>query len=193
MRNETREVLKALKSQIPNVITTIRIIAIPFVALFIWRHDLLTALVVYIAAMLTDIVDGYIARKYNLSSPLGAVLDAIADKLMAITVLLFFTFIAVLPWFVIVIIFAKELLMVLGGYKLYNTKNIVAVSNRFGKISAFILNVSIGTVFLHQYIYPADIIFVAVGLLLSVANFFQYLKKYLDLKNSNKHNSIITK
>ena len=84
--------------QIPNVLTIGRILAVPLVvALFYWTSnpwaDPLAAFV-FIFAAITDWIDGYLARKLQVTTPLGAFLDPVADKLMVATalVLLVFTF-----------------------------------------------------------------------------------------------------
>lgn len=72
-------------TSIPNLLTYGRIVAIPVIALLIASENLtlrLVALVLYILAAVTDWLDGYLARKWNQSSPLGRMLDPIADKLL---------------------------------------------------------------------------------------------------------------
>jgi CDP-diacylglycerol--glycerol-3-phosphate 3-phosphatidyltransferase/cardiolipin synthase len=75
---------------LPNVLTIGRIVAVPLVVvLFYWSHpwsDPLAALV-FIAASLTDWLDGYLARRMGITTPLGAFLDPVADKLMVSTAL----------------------------------------------------------------------------------------------------------
>src|SRR5207247_7453063 len=72
-----------------NWLTVLRILLIPvFVSLLVYRKPGL-ALVVFVAAALTDLLDGYVARRQGLSSRLGAFLDPMADKLLIVS--LFFT------------------------------------------------------------------------------------------------------
>jgi CDP-diacylglycerol--glycerol-3-phosphate 3-phosphatidyltransferase len=75
---------------LPNILTVTRIIAVPLVvALFYWSHPWANPLaaVVFIAAAVTDSLDGYLARKYGLTTPMGEFLDPVADKLMVATAL----------------------------------------------------------------------------------------------------------
>jgi CDP-diacylglycerol--glycerol-3-phosphate 3-phosphatidyltransferase len=77
-------------SQLPNVLTIARILAVPLVVgLFYWQHPWSNpmAAVVFIAAALTDTLDGYLARKLGILTPLGEFLDPVADKLMVATAL----------------------------------------------------------------------------------------------------------
>jgi CDP-diacylglycerol--glycerol-3-phosphate 3-phosphatidyltransferase len=75
---------------LPNVLTIARIVAVPLVVvLFYWNHpwsDPLAA-IVFIAAAITDTLDGYLARRMGITTPLGEFLDPVADKLMVATAL----------------------------------------------------------------------------------------------------------
>jgi CDP-diacylglycerol--glycerol-3-phosphate 3-phosphatidyltransferase/cardiolipin synthase len=77
-------------AHLPNVLTVARIVAVPLVvALFYWEHPWSNPLaaVVFIAAALTDTLDGYLARRLDITTPLGEFLDPVADKLMVATAL----------------------------------------------------------------------------------------------------------
>ena len=77
-------------ANLPNVLTIARILAVPLVVLlFYWSNPWSNpiAAVVFIAAALTDTLDGYLARRYGYTTPLGEFLDPVADKLMVATAL----------------------------------------------------------------------------------------------------------
>jgi cardiolipin synthase len=67
---------------LPNALTLLRILAIPFFAIAVWYGHYWQAFILFAAAGFTDLLDGYIARTFNQSSDLGAVLDPAADKLL---------------------------------------------------------------------------------------------------------------
>lgn len=76
---------------LPNVLTLIRLVLIPvFIILFYWPTDLsnLYAAIVFIIAALTDLLDGYLARKLKLTTKFGAFLDPVADKIIVCTALI---------------------------------------------------------------------------------------------------------
>lgn len=117
---------------VPNVLTMLRMLLIPvFVAVFAAGHTK-WALVVFLAASLTDMLDGYIARKYQLITNFGKLMDPLADKLMVCTALVCQGVRGIIPWAAIILVMVKELLMVLGGaFMLKN--DVVVYSNLLGK------------------------------------------------------------
>lgn len=70
---------------LPNVLTLLRILAVPFFAIALWYGHALEALLIFATAGFTDLLDGFIARRFNQYSDLGAVLDPAADKLLMTT------------------------------------------------------------------------------------------------------------
>ncbi len=83
------------KTDIPNYLTYGRIIAIPFIiVLALWGSDMLrwVALVLFALAAITDFFDGYLARKWGTVSPIGQMLDPIADKLLVGALLIAFAY-----------------------------------------------------------------------------------------------------
>ncbi|WIF94230.1 CDP-diacylglycerol--glycerol-3-phosphate 3-phosphatidyltransferase [Caminicella sporogenes] len=124
---------------IPNILTIFRFILIPVFIYFFFANiegNILYATYIFILAGITDVLDGYIARKYNLVTKWGQAMDPLADKMMQITVLACFTIKKFLPIWVIIIIGIKELLMIAGGLFLYYKRNKVVVpANRYGKIA----------------------------------------------------------
>ena len=100
---------------IPNALTVVRILLLPVV---VWRFiigDATGALIAYLAAMLTDALDGIIARKLNQITALGKLLDPLADKLSLVTLLGLFVSDGQIPLWVLAIILVKEVTMVIGG------------------------------------------------------------------------------
>ena len=76
------------KENIPNILTIIRFILIPFLYISVLSHHYLTALIIFTISALTDILDGYIARKYNYITDIGKLIDPLADKLTQISLLI---------------------------------------------------------------------------------------------------------
>ena len=158
---------------LPNILTFMRLLLIPVTIVLILQDEMVWAFAVFIAACLTDLLDGYIARKYNKMTKLGTWLDPLADKLMAVSVIVVFTIEGILPWFVMAVVFVKELLMLIGGFIVLR-KGSVTPSNKYGKIAALILNISIASGFMYQYWSPWYLYATYIALVAVVVAFIQY-------------------
>lgn len=149
MSNETKnEVISKDLMTIPNAISFIRILLItPFVAFFIQRMYVAAAITVGISG-LSDLFDGWIARKFHQESELGKVLDPLADKLtlIAVGVCLIFIEPYVLPLMIIMVL--KDVLMIIGGTIVINQGVIPPKSSWYGKLSTFMFYISVGMVVL---------------------------------------------
>ena len=77
---------------LPNFLTLLRILAVPFFAMAVWDGRMLEACLLFAAAGLTDMLDGYLARRFNQKSALGAILDPAADKLLMTTAFILMAF-----------------------------------------------------------------------------------------------------
>ena len=133
---------------IPNILTIFRLCLIPvYIAVFALEGDTKElAAIIFIAASITDVLDGYIARKYNMTTKTGQLLDPLADKLMQLTVVISLLISGMLPlWFVVVLV-AKECLLILGGIFLYAKKTYVK-SNILGKLNTVVLFIAIVSIF----------------------------------------------
>ena len=104
---------------LPNKLTMIRLaLAVPFIYFlqesdstsvgFIFR---IIALVLFIVASLTDFFDGYIARKYNLVTDLGKIMDPLADKILVISALVEFVYLNYIPPWMSIVVIAREFLI----------------------------------------------------------------------------------
>ena len=142
---------------IPNVLTIIRIILIPvFVALFFKGYKM-AALGVFCAASLTDMLDGYLARKLNQITDFGKLFDPLADKLMVLTAMVCQTFWGPLPLVAVIIVALKELVMVLGGVFMLS-KDVVVYSNYFGKAAQVGFIASLILSFFHDRFLEGNVV-----------------------------------
>ena len=106
---------------IPNMLSILRLVMVPvFILVFLIEGEQKTAAAaIFILASATDVLDGYIARKYNMTTKIGQLLDPLADKLMQIAVVVTMLCAKMVPlWFVLVLA-SKELLMIVGGAFLF--------------------------------------------------------------------------
>lgn len=165
--------MKENNFNIPNVLTFIRLAFIPVVIILIVKRLMMWALGFFLAACFTDVLDGYIARKYHLQTKLGTWLDPLADKLMALSVLYTFTRTQIFPPVILIIIALKEAAMLVGGALAINNGHMVP-SNVFGKTAALFLNTSIASGFFHEQLYPYYIWATYITLGVVLVAFVQY-------------------
>jgi cardiolipin synthase len=103
---------------LPNLLTFLRLVALPFLVVAILEGRHRAALAIFLAAAVTDIVDGYLARHFGMASPLGAYLDPIADKLFLVSSFVVFALrstpsqIHVPIWLLVLTIFRDVLILV---------------------------------------------------------------------------------
>ena len=134
---------------IPNVLTMIRLILVPvFVVLFLKGHKM-ASLGVFVAASLTDMLDGYLARKLNQITDFGKLFDPLADKLMVLSAMVCQGIVGVFPWSAIIIVACKELFMVIGGLLMLKN-DVVVYSNYVGKAAQVCFILSLVLAFFHD-------------------------------------------
>lgn len=167
---------------IPNILTVFRLFLIPvFVYVFFsnTQAHLQWAVVVFLTAGVTDVLDGYIARKYKLVTKVGMVLDPLADKLMLLTVLTCLFIAHMIPAWVLSVILLKELFMIVKGTLLYRT-GVVIPANKFGKASTLLFYISIFTLCVNKSV---GLWFIYAAALSAIIAFFNYLLLYYSSKH----------
>lgn len=178
---------------LPNIITIIRFFLIPLVVMmFIYERDLY-ALILYIIAYLSDILDGYLARKNNLITNFGKLMDPLADKLMLLTVIVAFYVKGRITNDVLILIAVKEGIMILGGAILYKFRNQVVFANWFGKIGAGAFFAAVVLTFFHQYVTPYDRYIMYIAITFSFAAMFQYGYYNVLMLMKKKNNAVDNK
>ena len=166
---------------VPNLLTVFRLFLIPiFVLVFFLSSppNLLLSVCVFLLAGFTDVLDGFIARKYKLVTDWGTVADPFADKLMLITVLTCLVLAHYLPLWVLLVILCKEGFMIIVGLRLYK-KGTVIPSNVFGKLSTIFFYLSI-FIFSFNELTGKYLIYLAVLFaLVALVNYaFFYMKNH---------------
>ena len=105
---------------VPNILTILRFLFIPVILYYIFMGDYLSAFIFFTISGITDILDGFIARKFNLISNFGKLMDPLADKLTQISVLASLVIVKIIPIWILVIVMLKEFIMVIGASFLYS-------------------------------------------------------------------------
>ncbi|MBD8021523.1 CDP-diacylglycerol--glycerol-3-phosphate 3-phosphatidyltransferase [Brevibacterium gallinarum] len=132
---------------VPNVLTTVRILLVPVFLFVLLAHDgldpvwRLWALIIFLLAMITDKIDGDIARRYNLITDFGKIADPIADKALMSAALLGLWWIGVLPIWIPVIILIREFGITI--LRLLIVKRIVLPASKGGKLKTVLQTVAL--------------------------------------------------
>lgn len=122
---------------LPNKLTVLRVLLIPFFVLFtlvdlVPGYSKYIAVLIFIAASLTDLLDGKIARKYNLVTNFGKFMDPLADKLLVCAALICLVSEKLLPAWMVIIIISRE--FIISGFRLVASDNgIVIAASYWGK------------------------------------------------------------
>lgn len=174
---------------LPNLITVFRIILIPvyLVLFFSDIEDKVFILgMIFMIAGVSDVLDGYIARRFNLMSKLGAALDPFADKMMSFTVLVTFTMIGLIPVWILIPMLVKEIIMIGGGLILYiKHGRAVIPSNKYGKVATFSLYAAILSIVFNLSM-TVSIILLSITVTLNLIAFYNYLKIFRKLLDDEK-------
>lgn len=100
---------------IPNVISAIRILLVAPIAVALAHHHLATTIVLFGVAALSDLADGFLAKRYGWQSDLGAVLDPAADKLLLVTVFITLAYLKLVPLWLMAAAVARDTIIVVGA------------------------------------------------------------------------------
>jgi len=101
--------------QIPNVLTILRILLIFPFGYLLFTESYQLAFIVFVIAGVSDAVDGFLARQFQWRSRFGAIADPIADKLLLITTYVALTWLQIIPLWLVLLMFGRDLLIVVGG------------------------------------------------------------------------------
>ena len=127
---------------IPNILTIIRFLLIPLIIFYIFTGNYILAFVFFTISGFTDIADGFIARRFNLISNFGKLMDPLADKLTQIATIASLVFTNIIPIWILLIVLLKEFIMICGASFLYG-KDVVVYSKWYGKLATVLFFIAI--------------------------------------------------
>ena len=194
-----------MKMNLPNKLTIFRVILIvPFVILLLgsangwgWFTAIFggimeyidyIAVAIFIIASFTDMLDGKIARKYNLVTNFGKFMDPLADKLLVCSALICLVEMGRLPAWIVIIIIARE--FIISGFRLVASDNgIVIAASYWGKfktvsqmIMVVLLLLNIG----HPFFVILSTVFVWIAVILTVVSLVDYVVKNIGVLKEQK-------
>lgn len=178
---------------IPNILTVIRFLLVPVFGYYLYSGHYVAAIIVFVTACITDILDGVIARKYNLITSFGKLADPLADKVLQLTALTILSVQKIIPLPVLIIVLAKELFMIAGSILIYKKVNFVVQANWYGKMTTVIFSFAIVmTIILHStrsinaYANALINVFVFIAVFSTLFSFFMYSMEFRKLTHDNQ-------
>lgn len=173
---------------IPNIISFIRILVIPFVVYFYcFAKQHIIAFAILAFACVSDMVDGYIARHFNMISDFGKGLDAVADKLMQFSMLICSATNYPVIIFLAVLLGIKEIVSGIYCLRCINLTGKVRNADTVGKISTFFLDVTVLILFLFKSIPTYIVVILAVICTVSmIISFYWYVSLFRNTIKEEK-------
>ncbi len=170
---------------IPNIITFLRIGAIPVVMVFLFfpdRGGSFCAALFFSIASLTDLLDGYIARQQKSETAIGKLLDPLADKLLVNTSLIMLIPLGRIPAWMVVIIVAREI-AVTGLRGIASLEGVAIAADAWGKRKTFIQTFALIGLMLHYEYFGINfhalgMLLIWVALVITVGSGLNYFYKY---------------
>lgn len=193
---------------VPNILTIIRFFLVPIILYLLFNNYYVLAFIFLTISGLTDVLDGFIARKFDLITNFGKLMDPLADKVTQISILAVLAIQNIVPLWILIVVVLKEFLMISGASFLYG-KEFVVSSRWYGKLATVLFYIAIVcSLFIREfnihiiehpeysmpslpafdtYIYYLALVATIFSLLMYFRAFYQngYLKKE-NLKIDNK-------
>ncbi len=174
---------------LPNKLTILRVAMIPFFVLFMLfpvmgEADKWIALVLFIVASLTDMLDGHIARKYNLITNFGKFMDPLADKLLVCSALICLVELGRIASWIVIVIIARE--FIISGFRLIASDNgVVIAASYWGKFKTTFQMIMICLMIanLEPLQLFTDIV-MWIALILTVVSLMDYLIKNKEVRKN---------
>jgi len=173
---------------LPNLLTLTRILLLPFFAATLIYREYQYALMLFVVASVTDVLDGLIARIKNQITYFGTILDPVADKFFIITSYVLMSNFALIPKWLTIIVISKDIIVITGCLIVYFVTNKLVIEPSFlGKVSSTCQFILIGLVLLllnlGDGLSVPFFLFIIVAILTSAAG-IDYVIKGLRVVNS---------
>lgn len=174
---------------IPNILSFLRIaLIIPISYCFLADFESSRVSIASLIALvwLTDISDGFIARKFNMISETGKILDPLADKIVVAVIALLTLYKELLPLWFFILIISRDILILIFGLFLKKKKGKVLMSNLPGKAAVFSIGLILLFSVLNNELFNSAISFLLlISVILIVYSSFLYFKRFLNSLGDN--------
>lgn len=169
---------------LPNKLTLLRIIMIPFFIVFLYtdffgEYNSIIAVSIFIIASFTDMLDGKIARKYNLVTNFGKFMDPLADKLLVCSALIALVDLNKIDAWIVIIIIARE--FIISGFRLVASDNgVVIAASYWAKVKTTFQMIMIVFLVLDlpwPYMNIFNTVLIYIALVLTIVSLIEYIAK----------------
>lgn len=174
---------------LPNALTALRIVAVPLFGWMLLAHPdepgwRLATTVVFAGAILTDYLDGYLARKHNLITPFGKLADPIADKALTGMAFVGLSIIGELWWWVTITILVREWGITIMRFVVLRYG--VMAAGRGGKIKTVLQSVAVGLYLLPlpEWAHPIEVVVMLAALIVTVLTGLDYVRDAVRLRRA---------
>ena len=167
---------------IPNILSMFRLILIPLIFIFWFRNEYVFTFITVAVSAFTDVLDGFIARKFKMITDLGKFLDPLADKLTQLSVLICLT--VKYKWIIaaVVLLAVKELTMLAVGTRVLKKTDRMPYARWYGKAATAALDISTALVILFPGIPEAVAMLIfAVCVFLIIYSLVRYMMLYREM------------
>jgi len=171
---------------IPNILSLLHIAFLPLIFHFLKKgdphSDIISAILIWAGSSI-DVLDGYIARRFNQTSNLGRILDPLADKVYTITLMLFLVSIKGLPVWYLVIVLIRDIAIIICGLYVMLKKQFISEPTRIGKYTSFSFLPVLLTYTLELGSFALLMLYISLGLIiLSVVSYAKVFYKLCSPK-----------
>ncbi len=173
--------------QIQNLMSLLRIFLTPFIGYLLWvnsDHATFIIVVLLIVAGASDYLDGYLARKLNRQTALGLMLDPLADKIFATILIIELIFLRDFPIWLAVIVFSRDIIILLGASMMMKQKGLIPFSINSGKYYFAALALLIAS-YVIQFDFGQQLCLYLTVILFIVSS-FEYTRNYYLFRNGKE-------
>ena len=181
-----------MQMNLPNKLTVLRVLMIPFFVLFMLvditgAADKWIAVALFVAASLTDFLDGHLARKYHLVTNFGKFMDPLADKLLVSAAMICLVEMGRLPAWIVIIIISRE--FIISGFRLIASDNgVVIAASYWGKFKTVFQMAMIIVLICNlggEFVW-VETVLIWISLILTVVSLADYVVKNIDVLKEGK-------
>lgn len=166
---------------ISNTLSFIRFLLVLPLYYFLNENLLYPVIIVVLLAYITDILDGFFARRLNQITEIGKIIDPLADKSFIAIFIILLMIKGIIPFWFFVIVILRDILILIGGLYISSKQKKVPASNKYGKVAVFFIGVTLLLSFLNvfpDYILQILYIIATIGIVIS---FLSYLNNFYIL------------